>query len=48
MPNFGLVCGAGPSTDFVALERWDYRAAAPHVRRLPYGRNYLRADYGWY
>jgi hypothetical protein len=46
LPNFGLAGGARLSTGFVALGRQDYHAAARHVRRLQYGRNTRRSDYG--
>ena len=46
LPNFALAGGAGLGAGFVALGRQDYHAAALHVRRLPYGRNTRRADYG--
>ena len=46
MPNFALADGACLGAWFVALGREDYHAAALHVRRLPYGRNSRRADYG--
>jgi hypothetical protein len=46
LPNFDLACGAGLSADFAALGHWDYHAAARHVRRLPFGRDSLRANYG--
>lgn len=46
LPNFALGGEAGLSAGFAALGRRDYHAAARHVRRLPYGRNSQRADYG--
>lgn len=46
LPNFALAGETGLGAGFVALGRRDYHAAARHVRRIPYGRNSRRADYG--
>jgi hypothetical protein len=47
LPNFGLLAGgAGLGAAFLALGRRDYHVAARHIRRLPYGRNSRRSDYG--
>ena len=46
LPNFALDGKARLDAAFVALGKRDYHAAARHVRRLPYGRNSDRADYG--
>ena len=46
LPNRALDREAPVGSVFVALGVRDYHAAARHVRRLPYGRNTDRADYG--
>ena len=46
LPNFILNRKARLGAAFVSLGKRDYHAAARHVRRLPYGRNSDRADYG--
>ncbi len=46
LPNFALDGRVRPDAAFVALGALDYHAAALRVRRLPYGRNTDRADYG--
>ncbi|MDQ4127000.1 MAG: hypothetical protein M3151_03470, partial [Actinomycetota bacterium] len=46
LPNFALDGRGRLDTAFFAIGARDYHAAARHVRRLPYGRNSDRADYG--
>lgn len=46
LPNFDLEHGARLSTQFIFHGKRDYHAAARYVRRLPYGRNADRSDYG--
>lgn len=46
LPRSALTGGTGLGVGFAALGLRDYHVAARHVRRLPYGRNSRRADYG--
>jgi hypothetical protein len=46
LPNFDLEPGAALGAQFIFHEMRDYHAVARYIRRLPYGRNADRSDYG--